>query len=95
MIHAIVVGLYWVATIGSAAAGLYAAWLWHQSANVSPDPFRDGAVEPVDAMASNAQWTAAMLATATKIADLNRPAALWTARAVLLGVAATVLEHLH
>jgi hypothetical protein len=36
-----------------------------------------------------------MLATVTKVADLNRPAALWTARAVLLGVGAAALDHMH
>ncbi|HJR10106.1 MAG TPA: hypothetical protein VJ823_01690 [Rhodanobacteraceae bacterium] len=94
MIRAIVEGLYWVATIGGAAAGLYAAWLWHQSAT-SPEPYRDGAVESGEPIIANAQLTAEILRAAIGSAALNRQAALWTARAVLLGVAAVVLDHLH
>jgi len=95
MINTIVLILYWVITIGSMAAALYAARLWRKSADVSPDPFPNGVVESGDPTIANAQWTAAMLASAMKVADLNRPAAIWTSRAVLLSVTAAVLDHLH
>lgn len=93
MIHTIAAGLYWITTSASVAAGLYAAGLWWKSAAVSPDPSRDGAVESGEPCVANAQWTAEILRASIETAGLNSKAARWTACAVVLGAAATLLDH--
>ena len=87
--------LYWITTGATVAAGLYAAWAWGQSAKVSPDPFRDGVVESGEPLTAQGQWVGELIRVGIKAADLNSRAARWTACAVLLGLAATILEHIH
>lgn len=95
MIRAIVEGLYWVATAASVAAGLYAARLWWGSAHVPYEPFQNGAVESGEPLVAQQQHLSELIRVGSETAKLNNSAALWTARAVLLGAAATVLDHLH
>lgn len=73
------------------ATGLYAAFWWLKASRVQIDPKWGPLGEPVDPVASNADWIGAALDSASKSADLNRRAALWTAASVALNaIAATV-----
>lgn len=75
------------------AVGLYAAHLWHKASRVQVIPMwvEDGRFEPVDPNLAQAEWIIALLNSATKSGDLNRRAAKWTAVAVALSTAATVI----
>lgn len=87
--------------------GLLAAWYWYRSTLVQPqlgesEPFNPHAIEPVDPElksltwhvqqtdASQAIWDAQVLAS-REVGRLNAKAAVWTAVALVLSTAASVL----
>lgn len=76
------------------AVGLRAAYLWYRASRVQVIPMwvSDGRIEPVDPAQAQAEWIVALIETATKSGDLNRRGAQWTAAAVVLTTAATVVS---
>ena len=78
--------------MSSAAAGLYAAWLWWQASRVEIDPMWDNVstFEHVDIGQSNATWIVAGMRASARSGKLNRSAARWTALAVMLSALVSV-----
>jgi hypothetical protein len=78
-----------IATLVTAVVG---AVYWFKSSKVTAVPAwaQMGLSEPGDAEASQMGWLAAMLEASIKSAALNKPAAVWTGAAALLGAATTL-----
>lgn len=82
---------HWVLPIFAMATGLYAAWLWWQSARIEVEP---SGFEPLD-QADSAHWRVSSLISAgQKSAALNQQAAAWTAAATLLGTLASFADRM-
>jgi hypothetical protein len=76
--------------------GLRAAYLWYRASRVQIIPMWavNGRIEPVDPAQAQAEWTVAMLDMATKSGQLNQRGAIWTAIAVGLSTASTLIGSL-
>lgn len=71
--------------------GVYAAFCWWKGSRVEIDPGWGPLGEPVDRLAANADWIVATVESASRSAELNKRAALWTAASVALNaIAATI-----
>lgn len=85
-------------TILAGISGTIAAIYWFRSSKVPIDPIWPqgafGSVEPGEHAASQDGWIAGMLQSNIRVAELNAKAALWTAGAVLLTSAASILSAL-
>lgn len=75
--------------ISALVAGLLVARYWYPASKIQPDP--GWPTEPGDSQASQMGWTAGIMEAIAKSADLNKTAALWTAAAVVLGSASSVV----
>lgn len=75
------------------AAGLRAAQLWHQASRVQIEPLwaQNGRLEPVDPVAAQSEWLVGIFQASNASGDLNRRAAKWSAIAVALSTAATLV----
>lgn len=73
--------------------GLRAARLWYLASKVHVMPFwSDGqSIEPVDPVMSAAHWNVATQQTISKSGELNQRGAMWTAAAVVLSTASTLV----
>jgi hypothetical protein len=82
----------WLLAFGTLCAGLRGAWYWYRSSQVVAVPVwtEQGQPEPADPLQSQMGWLAALIKSSGDAAYFNRWAAIWTAGAVVLGVAATV-----
>lgn len=81
----------WILPFSAMATGLYAAWLWWQSAQIEVGPTD---FEPLD-RAESAHWrVSALISAGQKSAILNRRAAGWTAAATFLGSVASFVDRL-
>jgi hypothetical protein len=78
--------------LGTLGTGLWAARLWYTSSKIVPIPTwaKCGGSEPGDEMLSQMGVLAGLLCAGNEVARLNGAAALWTAIAVVFGVAATL-----
>lgn len=76
--------------------GLRAAYLWYRASRVHVMPMWDnnGRIEPVDPVRSAAEWNIATQQTISKSGELNQRGAIWTAAAVALSTASTLLGSL-
>jgi len=77
-------------------AGLRAAYLWYRASRVHVMPFwSDGQnIEPVDPVSAAASWNLATQQTIQKSGELNQNGAKWTAVAVFLSTASTLVGSL-
>jgi hypothetical protein len=75
------------------AAGLRAAHLWYKASTVHVMPMWDnqGYIEPVDPVRAQGEWSVATQMTILKSGELNRRGAIWTAAAVALSTASTLM----
>ncbi len=67
-------------------ASLRSAWLWYVASGVSAAPMwvQQREMEPVDSLASQQQWTVAIIQAGQAANELNGRGAVWTACAVVL-----------
>jgi hypothetical protein len=80
--------------IGSLICGLIAAWQWYRASKITIEPKFHELSEDVHESDFNWALVKAMLVAGQKTSALNRLAALWTAVAVLLGGATSLLATL-
>lgn len=73
--------------------GLRAAYLWYRASRVHVMPMWDneGFIEPVDPVMAQSHWTVATQQTISKSGELNQRGAMWTAAAVFLSTASTLV----
>lgn len=85
--------------------GLIAAWYWHRSTKIVPDPgwhmpgqpggfTRKGyprVPQPADSDAVDRAWNVATMEAITDASDLSKVAALWTAASAVLSAASCVI----
>ena len=75
------------------AVGLRAANLWYKASRVHVIPMWDnqGYIELVDPVRAQSEWTVATQMTIPKSGQLNQRGASWTATAVALSTASTLI----
>lgn len=74
--------------IAALITGLIAAYYWHRSTTVTPNP--GGSVHSGEAEIQDAAWTTAILEANSAAGQFNKIAALWTALTVVLGAASSI-----
>jgi hypothetical protein len=80
-----------VCVVAGLAAGLWAAYCWWKASKVEIDP--GGVTETCDPELMQMYWTTGIMKAVGDSARLNKTAALWTAVAVLLTAASSVLGY--
>lgn len=80
--------------IASLVCGLIAAWQWYKASKISVQPRFHELSDDVPESDFNWALVKAIMVAGQETSALNRVAALWTAAAVLLGGATTLLTTL-
>jgi hypothetical protein len=80
-----------VFALAALATGLWAAWKWYRSSQVTPNPGWD--FEPVIESHKRLGWDVAMPNAFSDAGKLNANAAGWTAASVALGTVSNVLGY--
>ena len=84
----------WLLVLATIAAAQRSAWYWYRSSQIVavPDWEEVGREQPTDPLQFQLGWMKALMKASGETAILNRWGAIWTAGAVGLGAAATLLN---